>query len=163
MKNNFILIGMIIVSFLFSTQLSAQNKVYTTVSGNNVYFVKGKVVLNNKGLVTQGVLGKDFPFAIPSERVIKFQAGHWVKFNSNAKVYEGFLANDHPLQATGRNSAYWFKKGTQVKFDDKGFLYEGTTAKAITMTLSNNRNVRIPAGTLVKYNAQGKVTNYNPR
>ncbi len=152
-----------LIAFLFiSLGAFAQGKVYTTVSGNNVRFVPGKVILDKKNRVTQGVLAKDHPFAIPSNRVLKFMAGYWIRFDANAKVYEGHLAQDHPLTVLGGSRTFKFKKGTKVKFDSRGLLTEGTVATPITMTLVNGRNVKIPAGTFVKYDSKGRVTNYNP-
>ena len=163
MRNKIKIYLLALIAFLFiSLGAFAQGKVYTTVSGNNVRFVPGKVILDKKNRVTQGVLAVDHPFAIPSNRVIRFQAGHWIRFDANAKVYEGHLAKDHPLTILGGSRSFWFKKGTKIKFDSKGLVTEGTTAKAIPMTLSNGRNVNVPAGTFVKYDSKGRVTNYNP-
>ncbi len=163
MKNNVKYYLIVLTVFLFiSLAASAQYKVYTTVSGDNVSFVTGKVVLNKYNQVVQGVLWKDFPFTTTGNRGILFQGGHWVRFDANAKVYDGYLAHDHPLTVRGNNHTFKFKKGTRVRFDNRGLLLEGTTATSIGMTLSDGRTVRIPAGTFVKYDSKGRVTNYHP-
>lgn len=122
--------------------------------------------LDAQGRVLSGVLAKDATLPIPDSPAIGqaqvlFKAGSPVTFDRACRVTTGTLATDtilHPPAITGvGQTSVLFQAGTVAAFNDQGFVLRGVLAKTTILYPTSRSTYSYPAGTAVRFNADGTV------
>lgn len=132
---------------------------------DKIWFQAGsQVQFDKEGKIPSGILAKETrmrPNGYGADIILK--AGAEVFFHPNGALKSAVLASGSLIPVAGSGKALEFLGGKKMTFDEKSRALSGVIAKNRKFKNAEGNVTAVYAGSLVEFNADGKLTNRPPK